>query len=95
MSSKSNKTDWKRLKKMSDEDIDCSDIPDLSNFNWSEADIILPEAKTRITMRIDTDVYKFFRAKGPKYQSRINAVLRNYMQHQLPMAGKALKKRAG
>jgi uncharacterized protein (DUF4415 family) len=35
--------------------------------------------KTRVTMRLDTDVLGFFRAQGPRYQTRINAVLRAYM----------------
>jgi uncharacterized protein (DUF4415 family) len=36
-------------------------------------------SKTRVTMRLDTDVLGFFRAQGPRYQTRINAVLRAYM----------------
>ncbi len=93
MTNKKDKTDWKRLKVMPDEEIDCSDIPDMSNFDWTHADVVLPEAKTRMTIRIDTDIYQFFKAQGPKYQSRINAVLRSYL-NQKSTASRELKKRA-
>ena len=39
--------------------------------------------KTRITMRIDQDVLKFFRSLGPGYQPRINDVLRTFMHARL------------
>ncbi len=91
---KKDQTDWDRLRKMSDDEIDCSDIPDMSNFDWAHADIVLPTAKTRMTIRIDTDVYQFFKGSGVKYQSRINAVLRNYMETQLDTSSRLLKKRA-
>ena len=91
---KKDRTDWKRLRSMSDAEIDCSDIPDISSFNWTDADIVLPEAKTRMTIRIDTDVYQFFKISGPKYQSRMNAVLKSYMESQLANATKVLKKKA-
>lgn len=35
--------------------------------------------KTRITLRVDGDVAKFFRAMGTGYQTRMNAVLRAFM----------------
>jgi uncharacterized protein (DUF4415 family) len=37
-------------------------------------------AKVAISVRLDEDVLAFFRAEGPGYQTRINAVLRSYMQ---------------
>lgn len=40
----------------------------------------LPEAprKEAISLRLDADVLDWFRARGPGYQTRINAVLRAY-----------------
>ena len=32
-------------------------------------------------MRFNPDVLAWFRAQGPRYQTRINTVLRAYMQH--------------
>ncbi|MEM6307177.1 MAG: BrnA antitoxin family protein [Pseudomonadota bacterium] len=35
---------------------------------------------TRVTLRLDSDVVKFFRTMGPGYQPRINRVLRAFME---------------
>jgi uncharacterized protein (DUF4415 family) len=40
----------------------------------------LPEAKAELHMRIDRDVLDFFRKTGSGYQTRINAVLRSYVE---------------
>ncbi|MEK7403277.1 MAG: BrnA antitoxin family protein [Gemmatimonadota bacterium] len=37
--------------------------------------------KRAISLRLDPDVLEWFRAQGPRYQSRMNAVLRSYMTH--------------
>ena len=39
----------------------------------------MPMPKQAISIRLDTDVLEFFKDEGPGYQSRINAVLRSYM----------------
>ena len=36
--------------------------------------------KTAISLRLDADVLAWFKAVGPGYQTRINAVLRAYME---------------
>jgi uncharacterized protein (DUF4415 family) len=35
-------------------------------------------AKTSIALRVDSDVLKWFKAQGPGYQTRMNAVLRAF-----------------
>lgn len=42
----------------------------------------LPAAprKAAISLRLDADVLEWFRAQGPGYQTRINAVLRAYRE---------------
>ncbi len=40
----------------------------------------MPEAKVPISLRVDGDVLAWFRDEGPRYQSRMNAVLRSYME---------------
>ena len=47
---------------------------------WDEAVPVLPAAKVPISLRVDADVLEFFRETGPRYQSRMNAVLRSYME---------------
>ncbi len=39
--------------------------------------------KTLLSLRVDADVLAWFRAQGRGYQSRMNALLRAYMQAQL------------
>ena len=52
----------------------------LAERSWTEA--VLPEQarKTLISMRVDPEVLEFFKAQGPGYQTRMNAVLQAYMQ---------------
>jgi len=65
---------------MSDEDIDYSDAPHRPDAVWMKAAERLPKAKRQITLRIDTDVLDFFKHTGKRYQSRMNAVLRSYVE---------------
>jgi len=85
-------TDWERLDRQGAglEPIDFSDIPELDESFWKNAKIVIPGEKTRITIRIDTDLYKWFTSQGAGYQTRMNAVLRSYMDAQK----KTKKKRA-
>ena len=47
---------------------------------WKNARVIMPVPKQAISIRIDEDVLAFFKKVGPGYQSRMNAVLRSYME---------------
>ena len=73
------KTDWARLKAMKDEDIDTSDIPELTADFFKKA-VLWPGTKKQITLRLDPDVIDFFKKQGRGYQSMINAVLRKYVE---------------
>ena len=64
---------------MPDEQIDYSDAPSLPNAAWMKAATELPHTKQQITLRIDAEVLDFFKHTGKRYQSRINAVLRSYV----------------
>ncbi len=46
---------------------------------WKNARVVLPLAKQAISIRLDEDVLAYFKKLGPGYQSRINAVLRSYI----------------
>ncbi|MBS1250013.1 MAG: hypothetical protein MAG431_01602 [Chloroflexi bacterium] len=76
---KTSHTDWERVDAMSDEDIDTSDIPPLEEEFFANAEIRLPKKKVPITMRVDPDVLAWFKSFGKGYQTRMNAVLRTYM----------------
>jgi uncharacterized protein (DUF4415 family) len=74
------KTNWTRVDSLSDRDIDYSDIPELDKDFFKSATLVLPEPKTAVTIRLDQQVLEWFKAKGPGYQTRINALLRAYME---------------
>ena len=77
-------SDWERVDRMKDEDIDLSDLPEISPEKFARAIVrkgLQPVArKAQITLRVDADVLEWFREKGAGYQSRMNAVLRAYKQ---------------
>ena len=76
---KTSGTDWERLNAMSDEDIDTSDIPELDDNFFQQAELHLP-VKKPVTIRLDADVLEWFKGQGQGYQTRINNLLRNYME---------------
>ena len=65
---------------MSDKDIDYSDIPELKKDFFKSTTLVLPEPKATVTMRVDRKVLEWFKGQGPGYQTRINALLRAYME---------------
>ena len=69
------------------------DLRDLPSDFWDEAVPVLPESKVPISLRVDADVLEWFRESGPRYQSRMNAVLRSYMQRASEPTRKQPKRR--
>ena len=71
------------LRDLRDEDIDFSDIPLQTGGGWRRVSELVPaENKQQITLRLDADLIAFFRSTGRRYQSRINAALREYVTAQ-------------
>ena len=77
------KSSLRQLDKLKDKDIDYSDIPEVTPEMFARSvahkGLPLPPKKTQIALRIDSDVLVWFKAQGRGYQSRINALLRAYM----------------
>ncbi|VAW41011.1 hypothetical protein MNBD_CHLOROFLEXI01-2646 [hydrothermal vent metagenome] len=77
-------TDWKRLDAMEDKDIDLSDTPEITPEMFAKAVVSrglkAPQKKQQLTIRVDNDVLVWFRAQGRGYQTKINALLRAYME---------------
>jgi uncharacterized protein (DUF4415 family) len=65
---------------MPDRDIDFSEIPKLDAEFFRTAKVRLPKPKRAVSIRLDQDVLAWFRRQDGAYQTRINAVLRTYMQ---------------
>lgn len=81
---KKSETDWKRVRNMRDEDIDLSDLPEVTPEMFARAVVRrnfkpLPP-KQQLTLRIDYDVVEFFKKQGRGYQTKINQLLRAYME---------------
>ena len=74
------RTNWARIDALKSKDIDFSDIPEQGKAFFKRAILRLPEPKTAVTIRLDRQVLNWFKAKGPGYQTRINALLRAYME---------------
>jgi uncharacterized protein (DUF4415 family) len=77
------KTDWKRIRAMKDRDIRLSDDhPEAALRNIVRGIVrrgLKPvPPKTSIALRLDADVLAWFKAQGPRYQTRMNAVLRAF-----------------
>ena len=81
--SKLSQDDRSRLAEMTDEEIDTSEIPEISPEKFARAVVregLEPrEPKAQLTLRLDRDVLDWFRKQGRGYQTRINALLRAYM----------------
>ncbi|MGA3076168.1 MAG: BrnA antitoxin family protein [Bryobacteraceae bacterium] len=81
------RSDWKRLRSMSDRQTRraIESDPDAQRTDpefWKTARVVIPAPKQTITIRLDGDVLEWLR-KQKGYQTRINAVLRTYMEANL------------
>lgn len=77
------RTNLSRLRRVSDAEIrrtSPAELADLPAGFWDEAEVNTQTAKRAISLRLDADVLDWFRRSGPRYQTRMNAVLRMYMK---------------
>jgi uncharacterized protein (DUF4415 family) len=68
-----------KLAALPDRDIDFDDIPEISDWSGVVRGRFFRPVKQAISLRVDRDVLTWFKSLGGGYQSRINAVLRDYM----------------
>jgi len=84
---------------MTEADVRRSAPPELTNLPedfWDDGALVTPASKQAISLRVDEDVLDWFRQTGPRYQTRMNAVLRSYMSRmQKGDAVPARKRRGG
>lgn len=79
-SKKPSKGDWENFDAIGEGEIDTSDIPSLGKDFFRKAELKMPPGKERITIWLDQDVLEFIRAQGKGYQTRINAILRLWLE---------------
>lgn len=80
-------TDVARVRAKTEEQLeqDIASDPDWADIprDWRKnAELIMPGPKQLLSLRLDQDVVQWFRDQGPGYQTRINAVLRAFVQEQ-------------
>ena len=80
-------TDWERVKNMTESEIEAGSASDADaqptdEAFWKDADVVIPQPKHAISLRVDSDVLKWFKSQGRGYQTRMNAVLRAYVEAQ-------------
>ncbi len=71
--------DIANLRKMKDEDIDLSDIPEITDWSNAVRGKFYRPVKQSLTIRLDADVIAWLKSQGAGYQTRINNLLRNAM----------------
>ncbi|MGH8547233.1 MAG: BrnA antitoxin family protein [Methylococcales bacterium] len=77
------KSDWTKAAALTEAEIEAAIADDSDEadrvVDWSQASIELPQPKAVLNMRVDADVKNFFRSQGKGYQTKINAILRAYV----------------
>jgi uncharacterized protein (DUF4415 family) len=79
--------DWARVNAMTEEEIERNaaedpDNPPWTEEEWARARVVFPQGKEPVTLRLDRDILAWFRQRGRGYQTRINAVLRAFVEAQ-------------
>lgn len=72
----------KRVKALTEKEIEtviADDSDAIPSGFWDEATLVMPSEKVKVGIRLDSDVLEWFKGAGKGYQTRINAVLKSYM----------------
>jgi uncharacterized protein (DUF4415 family) len=67
---------------MSDEDIDTSDIPPLSDDFFAKAQLRMPSGLATVAIRVDSETLAWFQSKGEEAEQHMTAALRIYAEAQ-------------
>lgn len=86
--SRASETDWEALDKMSDDEIDLSDIPEVTAEQMARAQLRvggkpISKGKVRVNIYLDAEVIEYFRARagGRGYQTLINETLKESIRY--------------
>jgi uncharacterized protein (DUF4415 family) len=74
-------TNWEALATMSDDNIDYSDIPPLTDEFFERATLQIPASQAHNLVHLDPDVMKWFQSQGVQPTEMINTVLRRYIEN--------------
>src|SRR5262245_24325831 len=77
-------TDWARVDAVTEAELEASIAADPDDvheaLDWNQAVLGLPPRKEHINIRIDADVLAWFKQTGRGYQTRMNNVLRAFVE---------------
>jgi uncharacterized protein (DUF4415 family) len=62
-----------------------NDAPEAESLGaqfWRSARVVMPSGKTSVHLRLDSDVAEWFKTRGKGHLTRMNAVLRAYVEAQ-------------
>jgi uncharacterized protein (DUF4415 family) len=87
MAQRESRTDLARLRNMTEAELEASiatdaDWADVPKDWHLKAEAVMPVPKKLLSLRLDADVIEWFRQQGTGYQTRMNAVLRSFMEHE-------------
>lgn len=88
--SNKSETDWQRIDAIPDEDIDLSECPEVTKDMFASAVVrrrLEPLETQAPFIQIDSDVFEWFKKTEEAYQSKINSLLRTYMESQEKSGG--------
>ena len=88
------RTDWNRVDKLRDKDIDLSENPEVTPEMFAKAVLrkgLKPVTrKSQVTLRIDDEVLTWFKNQGKGYQTRINSLLKAYKEANQNESGRTI-----
>lgn len=77
------RTDWRKVDVMTDDELDEIIAADDDEYDftpdWAKAELVLPEAKLSVNLRLDREIVDFFKGQGRGHISRMQAVLQAYV----------------
>jgi uncharacterized protein (DUF4415 family) len=77
------RTDWQKVDALTDEELEklvAEDEDERSlQADWTQAKLVLPQAKQSVHLRLDKEIIAFFKKAGKGHISRMQAVLKAYV----------------
>jgi uncharacterized protein (DUF4415 family) len=59
---------------------DAPEAESLGEGFWDNAKVVMPRGKTSVHLRLDSDIVEWFKSNGKGHLTRMNSVLREYVQ---------------
>jgi uncharacterized protein (DUF4415 family) len=73
------RTDWARIDAMTDDEIDTSDIPEVTEEEFKRATLRLGPRPT-VSIRVDAEVLAWIKQYGDDWEQRIHDAMREYVK---------------